>query len=1722
MNRRLKTGLLLVLALLLLFPILPGSSLPAAQAAEEIGDTAYALTSPPNVDSLITSEPDKVIADHYSLYAKSSSPDWREFLHSDSGKLPLLPGNSYLVTFKYRIAETPQNYAYFFAYTPSGGNAESLGWAELEGEPGEVHEYSATIDLTTSSRTDYHLVFGLRGGGAVSIDDIAVKRGGVSVDKESFEPEAPLYQTYLYAPSWPGHGVVTDLPEQVIDGLYALRSVSDQGAEWVEFLHSDPVQLTLEASQTYTVRFQYRALQPLGDYLYFFAKSDTGGEPASASSWQTWEDDAAAQTYTVTKQFQLGPHDDYRLIWGIRGGGAVSVDNIEVYKGGVAGKLVYKEGFEPLKARDFDDTPYQSPWGDGGFITANKSKVLNGSYSVTAKTTTGVEWNEVLHSVPSELPLAEQGEYFIEFDYRIIRPSPLTSKPANEKYFYFFAYSPTGSAGWTPLDEDRDGMPDNDGTLKLEGAPGYTYHVEHKFKLGNYNDYRLVWGIRNGGEISIDSIKLYKDGKLISHEDFERLWTGDYSGTYLEQPETADEGGRVTGEAGLAIYGSRSLAAEGKAAGPVEIARTDSSRFVLQAGESYTVRFKYKVIGAGVDVLFEACDGACGTAGDRGATTATAPSGLIYDHESTFTLGASDDYRLHFFVDGPGTAVIDDLVVVHDGLVIYREDFEPRPARDFYKETLRLDDDGALSYTIREAETPLEAIQAEELYGSSALTGAWDVRTYEWAAMNRTLHLRSKPSEDSTLTLGFNGTGIRIYGMKFSWVGQIGYSIDNGAIEGVIDGNNDLMFTAYDELLSVTGLSPGNHTLKLTSLNDETGYVKHNSFWKSWDVWLDYIEVIDGSVIGPGLGALGGSGWTEVTGGAYHNGKAARISPGGELRGTFIGDSLEVYALKEPGGGEMTVYLDDVPHTVSLNSGSAPASVQQVFSFYNIPRGNNETDSHHMYRIAAGTSMANVDYVRIGRKAYADTGRLTLDVPSYPAGQRLAAVAVQAVVPEGSTLQIQALDAGQNVLVQTEGWLLDMGAVADGAAKKVVIRLTGGTRTRSPEIQAVYLLAGRSASDTSEPDEVLIGPDTGTIKETKETLNNGIGNFVWLPKRGYLATNGWQGNSKIDILVSASQLQAGGTGFMVSQRRGLGDIARPAKVTEGWVQDTTPDIFTEEEVGVLQSIGGNYFLGLHAEEMDISMVQGALRQETREDMGDLYNFATDAAGRAKYEAEIGLYADRYQSWGTEALVNSALTYQHATYRAGADWVIGQLQEHMVSGGVQLAYLRGASYQFDKPFGTWLSLWFDHKVPTEDPQMIQYQNQWGIGNMNTGYSVNEMRRSLFLAYYSGSRMLVPQDGITVFTDKGRDGDWQPSLWAQEVKAFHAYADNHRAGSPVKRVAIMTDLNNGYTPSTLWQGWPSWMYPPYDKGNPIGQRWGLLPAERPEESQRETMKLLYPGSENSGGLFKYPGVFTSTPYGPVDVVASDIAPEKLAQYDGVVLMGRFLGDQGLFDKLKDYVEGGGWLYANASQFTAYGQETDFWGGSYNTAQTSNASATTTLVSELSSVVTTDTLPQGQSYAYASMSVTAPSAAVIAKAAGGDPVAVRNIYGSGKVFLSLTDYDLNSNTFPAATMLPSSARMIGAFTAQLNSAEVVVGGAEGLEYLPFRQADGKPGIVLVNHRSDVSLSVSLRWPGAASANARDIVSETDYTLQVSGSDRLLPSFAVAPGQVAVLELD
>ncbi|MEK3794170.1 RHS repeat domain-containing protein [Paenibacillus sp. FSL R7-0204] len=413
----------------------------------------------------ITNDPNLTVSGQYSAYLSSlHNEDWKEFSYSDSNQVKFERNTTYQVTFSYQSIEiaTADSNRYFYFLARSTDNAEDKGWTtwnEASGSKG-----SRTVTFTTSNKDNYYLIWGIHAGGALSIDDIEITKVSESFEKGTFA--GTRYRA--------GSGVITKEPAKVISGQYSAYLASQQNEEWKTILTTDPTTYRFEKNTTYTVTFSYKPLDMdpmnLGRCFYFLARSMDDQED---KGWTTWNE-GIGSTKRKSITFTTGNKDNYYLIWGIRGGGVISLDDITIHKD--------SESFERGTYSGTDYIPAS------GILTNDPTKVVNGMYSAYLNSPQTIEWANLIASNSSRLKLQKNTTYTVSFAYKSIDMEP--QNPNRHFYFLVRGLDNVEVVNWTSWNDSN-------------GSSGVKTVT---FTTGEQENYYLIWGIRNGGALSIDDI----------------------------------------------------------------------------------------------------------------------------------------------------------------------------------------------------------------------------------------------------------------------------------------------------------------------------------------------------------------------------------------------------------------------------------------------------------------------------------------------------------------------------------------------------------------------------------------------------------------------------------------------------------------------------------------------------------------------------------------------------------------------------------------------------------------------------------------------------------------------------------------------------------------------------------------------------------------------------------------------------------------------------------------------------------------------------------------------------------------------------------------------------------------------------------------------------------------------------------------------------------------
>jgi hypothetical protein len=659
-----------------------------------------------------------------------------------------------------------------------------------------------------------------------------------------------------------------------------------------------------------------------------------------------------------------------------------------------------------------------------------------------------------------------------------------------------------------------------------------------------------------------------------------------------------------------------------------------------------------------------------------------------------------------------------------------------------------------------------------------------------------------------------------------------------------------------------------------------------------------------------------------------------------------------------------------------------------------------------------------------------------------------------------------------------------------------------------------------SASTTQEF-PLMVGGHAHGAENIRVLSDLGLGNFVWIPKKGYpLGNVPW--DDKNDILVDIDECVKLNMYFMISQRRGLGKEFKPGGYEYGG--DTTPEIHSKETVNEIVKRAGNLFAGLHAEELDCDFVQNAIRITSRTRNPELFNFTDRQGGRLALENELARLKNIYHGYGTGVNYwpNMCVTQQHSGFRIGADLVIAELMESLPTTELQLAYLRGGSQQFSIPWGMWVSPWHNGGVPSEDKELWKSP----MAHVGGGHAASTFRRCLYLSYVSNARVLSMQETEPLFSKK--NGKYVTAVWGVELKKFWDYAKNHREPfTPIISFALLVDKNNGWAPANIWAGWTE-----------HESVWGKLPVDRSDLMLSAYLDVLLPGyGHKMPGYWKsgltYPGHFTATPAGPFDIVSSDISADKLACYESVMLMGDVEITPELLQTLKTYVKNGGNLYINTNQARcneAFVQDEELFGATigmkHEWSGWSNSDLLMRRIYAASKIVVKQPVAGVGKKSYSEpwfvvQDVQVKTAEIIADDGAGNPILTRNKYGNGYAYLSTPEYMMEGYGDFTKPLTFFKSLVAGLNTT--GKVKVTMPGysepQEDISWVAAYQGHNEVVVLVVNHDKESRKDVDVTWnqPGVTAK----IEVGMDKLNTKTENDKTIFNVTVDPEDVVVLRI-
>ena len=270
---------------------------------------------------------------------------------------------------------------------------------------------------------------------------------------------------------------------------------------------------------------------------------------------------------------------------------------------------------------------------------------------------------------------------------------------------------------------------------------------------------------------------------------------------------------------------------------------------------------------------------------------------------------------------------------------------------------------------------------------------------------------------------------------------------------------------------------------------------------------------------------------------------------------------------------------------------------------------------------------------------------------------------------------------------------------------------------------------------------------------------------------------------------------------------------------------------------------------------------------------------------------------------------------HSHYEAYAgEWgarCIGlEVAENIAFTQSKLAFARGASREWRKPWSVQVSPWFSGACTTSGPLRREGGGGHDARGLDAGHSLSFYERMWLHGWFAGAALVTPENSIAIFFEKP-EAPWPLTAHGRKAAEVFGFMAKHDRGVPYTPVAVVLDRYAGYN---------AYMDKP----------WGIL---TPTPGDREARDLfdhqLFPGSDhihakpdpnNPEGSYLRP-----TPYGEMfDVLLTSAPPELLPCYKVILLVGDIEFDNPFLCELEKALRRGTRVLMSARHRDALGAE------------------------------------------------------------------------------------------------------------------------------------------------------------------------------------------------------
>jgi hypothetical protein len=284
--------------------------------------------------------------------------------------------------------------------------------------------------------------------------------------------------------------------------------------------------------------------------------------------------------------------------------------------------------------------------------------------------------------------------------------------------------------------------------------------------------------------------------------------------------------------------------------------------------------------------------------------------------------------------------------------------------------------------------------------------------------------------------------------------------------------------------------------------------------------------------------------------------------------------------------------------------------------------------------------------------------------------------------------------------------------------------------------------------------------------------------------------------------------------------------------------------------------------------------------------------------------------DYYTSRQRDLLGRVISVTGHSHYEAyvgewGARCIGLEVGENIAFTQSKLAFARGASRQWQKPWSVQVSPWFSGACTTSGPLRKEGRDARGL---DAGHSLSFYERMWLHGWFAGAAMVTPENSVAIFFEKAA-APWTLTEHGRKAAEVFQFMRAHERGVPLTPVAIVLDHLAGYN---------GYMDKP----------WGILEPTAGDRQVRDLFDCqLFPGSDHihtnpfpSNPELSY---LRPTPYGEMfDVQLTSASAEMLSSYPFILLAGDIAFDEELIAKLERALKQGSTLLLTPAHQEALG--------------------------------------------------------------------------------------------------------------------------------------------------------------------------------------------------------